>query len=910
LAGDIVLEVLQDSYNLLGAGGGGGKGGGGGSIDEQPNTLRSRSILNILYLLSEGEIAGFPVGQDPRKFIYLDDTPIMSSDGTVNFKGVSLEFRTGTPTQSVILGSGGFGVANFVAVEQKVAVSTGPVVRLVNSIGAAAIRVSLFTPGLRSNSNNTIAGSSVRFKIEISSNGGPWVERVRDRFEGKTSGGYARDYTVKVTATGPWQVRVTRLDPDSTSDQISNDLVWQSYTALFAEQYTYPNSALLYMRFDSAYIKSTPKISLKLGGMICWVPSNYNATTRTYTGIWNGLFARALTDNPAWLLYTSILAERWGTGNRIKPEHIDKWSFYRFGQRCDEMISDGWGGVEPRHTFRQYIRNREDALPGLQNLLTEARAQIYWDGGQIFLVQDRPGVVLADTFTNANVATKYQGGKMAEPPFKYAWTAAQAIHTVALISFYDQNNFGRKDIVRVDSTDIGYANDLIIYGDVPIEVTLPGTTTRAAAVRHGRWRLITERLEDKVISFAAGSAGQLRRPGELLAIQDNGCNAKFLGGRVLAATVNSVRLDRQISWAIGDQFMLDTPALITVVATNTGVESDLLQFATLSSVPPVGSVWIVFSRVAPTLCRVLSIADREDNTFAIQGIQHAPEKYAIADGIGNFSASNYGESMLPVPKPPSKLEIRPTTATAAGYTPNAIANTYEIGWAPSPDASVQQYILQKSTNATNYWESIPVPPTYTDVKVVVDASQYLFRVAAVGGSGKVSEWVYGTYGGNFQGTIVGYLPEGALKLSRSVLLEVGKTYEFEAAIGGQTYRQSVVTPAGITDEILTTPGWIGATQTLSAVGSTTDIEYATLGVLYAAVSYIVVTNGIAKFYQGENFLGTETILTDGVYRADYGQIPNDYFASAKLSPGTKAFISQNETGYNPPPGSIWRLIQL
>lgn len=901
---------MINNQSVVGSGGA-GKGGGGGSVEEEPNSLRSRSILNVLYLLSEGEIAGFPTGQDPRKFIYLNDTPIMSPDGTINYKGVSLEFRVGTPTQAVILGSGGFGVANYFDVSTKVATATGAVTRFVNNTGAAAIRVALSTPGLRSNKDNKIAGSSVRFKIEIQANGGPWVERVRDRFAGKTSGGYARDYTIKVNGNGPWQVRVTRLDADSTDTLVQNEIYWQSYTALFSEQLNYPNNALLFLRMDSAYFQSAPKVSIKVGGIICWVPSNYNPVARTYTGIWNGLFGRALTDNPAWVLYTSVLAQRWGTGNRIKPEQVDKWSFYRFAQRCDELVSDGNGGVEPRHTYRAYARQKENALPALQNFLTEARAQIYEDGGQIFLVQDRPGAVIAKAFTNANVITEFDNtGRMSAPPFVYDWVATQAIHTVALISFFDQGNFGRRDIVRVDSADIGYAADLEIYGEVPIEVTLPGCTTRAAAIRHGRWLLITERLEDEIISFAVGSAGQLRRPGELIEIQDNGRDGEFLGGRVLASTNNSITLDREISWAAGDQFKLDTPALITVTAINAGNNATILNFAALAAPPTVGAIWIVASRVEPTKARILSVTDRENSSFALQCLKHNSSKYTIADSITATGGSNqFGVATLDAPLPPSNLEIRPAMALATTYSPSEIANTYEIGWMPSADSTVSRYILQKSSNGANYWESIPVPPSTTDVKILVDDSQYLFRVAAVGVGGKTSPWVYGSYGNSYQGTIRGYGEEGSIKLSRAVYLDPTKSYDFEAMFEGQTYRR-LITTQGATDEISTAVGWLGAAQTLSAVGSATPVLYPTLGANNGNVSYIVVSGGSANFYQLENYGGNMDSFAVGIYRADQGQLPNDYYQSASVSPGATAFIAQNETGYNPPLGSIWRIIQL
>ncbi|MBF4365561.1 hypothetical protein, partial [Vibrio anguillarum] len=59
---------------------------------EAPNDLRSVATARILLALGEGEFEG---GVN-EKSIYLDGTPLMSQNGTINFPGVKWDFRSGT----------------------------------------------------------------------------------------------------------------------------------------------------------------------------------------------------------------------------------------------------------------------------------------------------------------------------------------------------------------------------------------------------------------------------------------------------------------------------------------------------------------------------------------------------------------------------------------------------------------------------------------------------------------------------------------------------------------------------------------------------------------------------------------------------------------------------------------------
>ena len=79
-----------------------GKGGGGGRTPvEAADSLHSTSYARVLDLLGEGEIQGLING---LQSVYLDGTPLQNADGTMNFTGVSVDFRAGTQLQDYIPG--------------------------------------------------------------------------------------------------------------------------------------------------------------------------------------------------------------------------------------------------------------------------------------------------------------------------------------------------------------------------------------------------------------------------------------------------------------------------------------------------------------------------------------------------------------------------------------------------------------------------------------------------------------------------------------------------------------------------------------------------------------------------------------------------------------------------------------
>ncbi|TRC20728.1 hypothetical protein FEA50_00015, partial [Mannheimia haemolytica] len=68
-------------------------------------------------------------------------------------------------------------------------------------------------------------------------------------------------------------------------------------------EFTYPNSAVAGISFDSEYFNNIPTRNYLIKAKKVKVPSNYDPVKRTYTGFWDGTSKIAWTNNPAWEIY-------------------------------------------------------------------------------------------------------------------------------------------------------------------------------------------------------------------------------------------------------------------------------------------------------------------------------------------------------------------------------------------------------------------------------------------------------------------------------------------------------------------------------------------------------------------------------------------------------------------------------
>lgn len=635
---------------------------------EAPDSLQSTAYARILDLVSEGEIVGL---KNDKRSVFLDETPLANADGSLNFSGVTLDTRNGSQDQSHIPGFPAVENESPVSIELR---SDQPWTKSYSNLQLSAVRIRLAVTRLSqtNTSNGDTNGYTVQYAIDLSTDGGAFTEVLAAAFSGKTTTKYERSHRVELPpAKVGWALRVRRITPNSTSGAIADTTTVESSTEVIDAKLRYPGSALIGLQFDAAQFQSIPSRSFELRGRIIKVPSNYDAQTRVYSGVWDGTFKSAWTDNPAWIYYDLLLHQRYGLGHLLNAGQVDKWELYRIGQYCDQPVSDGKGGTEPRFTCNLYLSVRADALKVLQDLATTFRGMAYWGAGSVMAVADMPEDPVY-TYSNANVI----GGQ-----FIYGGSAKKTRYTVALVSWNDPTDFYRQKVQYVDD-----AEGIARYGIQQTEISATGCTSQAQAQRIGKWALLTNRLETESVTFAVGLDGTLARPGQIIRVADNDRAGRRIGGRLRDATLDSLTLDAEVTATAGDTITLVMPngkavsrEVKSVSAAGADEQRVVLQ-TKLDELPPVQSIWAIDSAtLALQQFRVLSISeDFSDNEikYSLSAVKHVPSKFAAIDNGAKIDSP-------PITVIPPSVQAAPSGVTVSNdhfVEQGSAVNVMTIDW--------------------------------------------------------------------------------------------------------------------------------------------------------------------------------------------------------------------------------------
>ncbi|GAB0980773.1 phage tail protein [Escherichia coli] len=686
---------------------------------EQPDDLQSVAKAKILVALGEGEFAGQLTGKD----IYLDGTALENADGSQNFSGVTWEFRAGTQAQKYIQGIPG--TENEISVGTEVSSATAWT-RTFTNTQLSAVRLRLKWPSLfKQEDDGDLVGYSVNYAIDLQTDGGTWQTVLNTSVTGKTTSGYERSHRIDLPQAGStWTIRLRKITSDANSAKIGDTMMLQSFTEVIDAKLRYPNTALLYIEFDSSQFNgSIPQISCEPRGRVIRVPDTYDPETRTYSGTWTGAFKWAWTDNPAWIFYDLVVSDRFGLGHRLTAANIDKWTLYQVAQYCDQMVPDGKGGngTEPRYTCNVYIQDRNDAYTVLRDFAAIFRGMTYWGGDQIVALADMPRDV-DYSYTRANVV----GGR-----FTYSSSTTKSRYTTALVSWSDPGN------AYADAMEPVFEQALVArYGFNQLEMTAIGCTRQSEANRKGRWGILTNN-KDRVVSFDVGLDGNIPQPGYIIAVADELLSGKVMGGRISAVNGRVIKLDRVADAAPGDRLILNLPSGASQSRTIQAVNGESVTVTTAySETPQAEAVWVVESdELYAQQYRVVSVSDNNDGTFSITGAWHDPDKYARIDTGAIIDQRPV--SVIPPgnQSPPANIVI----SSFSVVQQNISVETMRVSWDQAQNAIA--YEAQWRRNDGN-WVNVPRTSTTSFDVPGIYAGRYLVRVRAINAAEISSGWGY------------------------------------------------------------------------------------------------------------------------------------------------------------------------
>ncbi len=686
--------------------------------------------------------------------VYWNQTPLVDTENNFNFTNIDISFTKGLPNGAILNTANPDLVVVRPIGERLRGANTNNTNTSLNAASDFAKVYSIFNKDVKqvkinlrvnqlsqTNTTKEEYGDTEKTKVSYSiykkklySTPGKidsYVLAATDFIEGKITYGFikttlvtlatASDASVNQSDFVGWQIKIIRTTPDTYASTIRNQTFVDSIVEIAGDTFSYPNSAIIRQKFNAEYFSQIPQRAFDTRLLKIKIPSNYNPETKVYTGDWDGTFAddKQWSDNPAWCFYDLLTNKRYGLGNYIDEDSVDKWILYQIGQYCDTLVPDGFGGVEPRITCNLIITSRDEAFKVINDLASVFRGIAYYAAGSIYTSQDAPKHPIFQ-FTNANVING---------EFMYESSAKKARHTIAIVRYNDKNNFFNPAVEYVEDTE-----GLKRYGPREIETVALGCTSRGQAIRFGRWVLLSERMETESVSFKTDLQGCYLRPGDIFTVSDQYQNIKRYGGRTYeinnTAGNVSVTLDANLQLESTKTYQLNLttpsynydPSLVTVTSSsqiddirrnqyqtlsfsgsavttglngrtkiNIGTQYDFTNYVSGIQVPwtidmvsgnLAGAADIEYASGQSKLFRVINIIEESKNVFSIGGLQYDGTKFAQIDSGLSFDQSKSVYSTLP--QAPSALML-----TVAQRT----ANTKEIDYS---------FIVPNLTGITNY----------------------------------------------------------------------------------------------------------------------------------------------------------------------------------------------------------------
>jgi len=583
--------------------------------------------------------------------------------------------------------------------------------------------------------------SMVRFVIVGRSSNAFTIERGEVRrnnatptitVSGKSRSRYQRAHILRITpGASSVRIRMTRITDDATSALLQNETYLDSYAEIVTLNMNYPNSALFGLRIDSQQFNQVPSRSYLIDGLYIRVPSNYDPVARSYSGVWNGSFKWAVSNNPAWVMFDVLTNSRYGLGNFISDTQVDKAMLYTIGRYCDQLVPNGLGGVEPRFVLNAVIQNLADAYKLVSDIASVFRGMGFWDGGMVQFTQDAP----------SDPVMLYSYANVIDGQFNYTGSARKDRHSVVHVTWNDPNDFYRQKIEYVEDPEL-----VGQYGVKKLDTLAFGCTSRGQAARVGRWILYTEKFESDFITFKVGIDSAFVVPGNIIKIQDQSRAGRRTAGRLMS--VNSLRTQAVLDAPLT---ISSTPATISIMLPDgtfadrtlnegVGTHSTVNWVSPLPQTPVDNALWMVSEpNLEPILARVIGIAQGQNpSEFEITALEHNPSKFAAIEQGIRLEERNTSILDPNFVQAPVSVSVVESIYRAA---PGVFANRMIVTWTGDSTTYEVAYRGVGTSNRSN-WTVIRVSDGLSYEILNAAVGQYEISITGINPLGKRSATTY------------------------------------------------------------------------------------------------------------------------------------------------------------------------
>ena len=589
-----------------------------------PDNLRSEDNVEVLLGLCEGPIEGLEKG---LKSFYVGDSKLENENGTKNYDDFEFEFLPGEGVgEEVNFFMGGATRNNSVNTELRQNV---PIVRQTQAGNIDFLELRLVIQSLYMQTDDGIFYSSITLEILYKPlTAQEWINPFPNNYTiaGKTTSSYVRELRFMLPRIEvPYEIKITKLSPDSNGKELSTAISWESYQEGDTQISEFPHTALAHLRIkNTAQFSSLPQFYGDWKLLKIRVPSNYDPVTREYSGIWDGTFKKAWSDNPAWCLYDFVMNDRYGL-NAFAPVVLDKWDTYEAAQWCDQLVSDGQGGLEPRYTCNMLMtdttngRRQAMYMASLFNAIMTEESVGYM---RLRLEKDDQAVFL---FTPENVDVE---------GFSYSFTSPESRFNDISVTFTNPKKEWQEDRRRITNELDIEKNGRVVYDFVAVGCIREGEARRRAYLK-----LITSLTEKMAVSFSTNRQAQSLALFDVILISDP-VLGYAIPGRIVRMEGQKAILRDSVYFEAGIDYKVtfNTPDGIweSPITNEYGnAKSFIVENTVPDNLPELAAFTISGGATAgtPKPYRVTSISESEGHPdkFVVNAIELNREKWEASD---------------------------------------------------------------------------------------------------------------------------------------------------------------------------------------------------------------------------------------------------------------------------------------